>query len=394
MSSNQQTEHADIAIVGAGVGGCIAALALAPHYSVALIDQEVRPQLRVGECLAPATTRIFKKLDLMSLYNSDHHIVSHGMISYWGSHTPQILDNLRNPDGLGLHINRQWLESSLRDIAKQRGVHCYWGKRLHSSNSNDNEWQLNLESTDQHRASVKLKAHIVIDAAGRRSPFTHQRGITRTILDKLVSCWLCFNVTDAQPLGVICPEEHGWWYSAPMPANTETGKEQNRRILSLQTDSDLLDSTVTKSPDKLIELANNLTGLKDALGNIETRSISLQSTVAANSSRLNQCAGAGWFAIGDSAISLDPLSSQGMFNAMASAMQLSDLLIERGIDNPQNIKDYTQQIDRIWQHYVRHKTHYYSQERRWAQAPFWSRRKEAHELSKHMFTRKEIIASS
>lgn len=50
--------------------------------------------------------------------------------------------------------------------------------------------------------------------------------------------------------------------------------------------------------------------------------------VATNSSKLEQGSGEGWFAIGDAAFSFDPLCSQGIFNAMATAMQLADLLIE------------------------------------------------------------------
>ncbi len=72
------------------------------------------------------------------------------------------------------------------------------------------------------------------------------------------------------------------------------------------------------------------------------------------------------------AISFDPLSSQGIFNAMASAMQLRDLILNRGLKaNLSNI--YSVQIDQIWTHYLKHRTLFYNSEKRWKTA-FWTRR--------------------
>jgi flavin-dependent dehydrogenase len=76
--------------------------------------------------------------------------------------------------------------------------------------------------------------------------------------------------------------------------------------------------------------------------------------------------------LGDAALSFDPLSSQGMFNAIASALQLTKLLIKQDfIHNTDTHKElqfqktYTQQIDNIWQHYLQHKKLFYSAEMRW-----------------------------
>ena len=61
-------------------------------------------------------------------------------------------------------------------------------------------------------------------------------------------------------------------------------------------------------------------------------------------------------------MSFDPLSSQGMFNAMANAMQLQKLLIN--IDfikdlHPDKMEQfnilYSQQVQQVWNHYLKHK---------------------------------------
>ncbi len=98
-----------IVILGAGIGGCIAALALAPFYSVLLVDQHTEPEARTGECLAPAAGRILHKLALTGLL-ADGHLGSHGLLSYWGTQTPTLIDQLANPDGHGWHLDRQLFE--------------------------------------------------------------------------------------------------------------------------------------------------------------------------------------------------------------------------------------------------------------------------------------------
>jgi flavin-dependent dehydrogenase len=107
--------------------------------------------------------------------------------------------------------------------------------------------------------------------------------------------------------------------------------------------------------------------------------------VAANSTRLEQVAGQQWAALGDAAISLDPLSSQGMFNAMASAMQLKELLVASdSLSTPNSSKEahfqktYTQQINAIWDQYLYHKSIFYKAEMRWKGSPFWKRRHTNH----------------
>ena len=46
--------------------------------------------------------------------------------------------------------------------------------------------------------------------------------------------------------------------------------------------------------------------------------------VAANSSRLNYVSGRGWLAVGDAAMAFDPLSSQGLVQALASGIRAGE----------------------------------------------------------------------
>lgn len=89
--------------------------------------------------------------------------------------------------------------------------------------------------------------------------------------------------------------------------------------------------------------------------------------VAANSTNLIQSAGEKWAAIGNSAISFDLFSSQGIFYVMATAMQLRALIqLFVFADTIQQI--HANQIDQIWQDYLKHKSIFYQGEQRWKTA--------------------------
>jgi len=378
---NTEKEHdIEVAIIGGGVAGCIAAIALAESHSVVLIDKLNEPVERIGECLAPAARRILKRLNLLQDFEKtvpadqlSLHQKNMGMRSYWGSEQVHVVDPLRNPDGSGWHVDRKAFEVYLREAAEQRGVQCYWPVQLYNAKYENSRWCITAISADKvsNNTVYNFKAKFVIDASGRQSHFARKLGVERQHFDKLVAYWATLPNYETNKMSTISASELGWWYSAPLP--------NNKRVLALQTDSDLVDRRI-KSCEQFIELAQANREMAGILDRNEGE-IKFQKTVAANSTRLEQVTGQQWAALGDAATSFDPLSSQGMFNAMASALQLTDLILESGF-----VKDlsmvkmqhfqatYTHQIDQIWAHYLKHKRIYYGQERRWEDAEFWKRR--------------------
>lgn len=382
-------QQADIAIIGAGVGGCIAALALAQHYCVALIDKYQTPPPKVGECLPPAAQRIFNKLQLVQCPGSEHFTAT-GIASAWGTEQVQINDNLRNPDGFGWHVDRQKLEQRLRQEAQSRGVHCYWPYTLAASQASEHGWQLQFASDAKVNSkigqpSLSLKATVVIDATGRHSAFARQQGVKRQQADRLVSVWMTFQSAQQNKLAHICPTDSGWWYCAPIPRLpvSNAGLPDSidalcgAKVLAFQTDADLLPKNYSQK-NVCWQAANQLPQLAETLKLADISTLNHHGMVAANSSYLSAFTFNNWFAIGDAAMSFDPLSSQGMFNAMASAMQLSDLINQNGVASDTALvtiaKTYNEQLQRIWRYYQQHKKHYYAQERRWHNSEFWRRR--------------------
>jgi len=356
----------DILIIGGGIAGCIAAISLVDSFKVTLIDKLPEPKEKIGESLAPAAGRILRELNLLDELETKEGIVylkNLGMQSYWGSDRVNIVDHMRNPDGFVKSLDRKAFESFLRKSVEERGINCMWGNKLYNS-SYETAWKVKAKSNGTNSGSIDISATYVIDASGRQSHFARSLGIKREVEDKLIACWMSLPNTKENTMSIISSSENGWWYSAVVP--------NNRRVIAFHTDSDLIAKNELKDTESLLKLAQQNREISELI-DADVDSIQFHGTVAANSTRLEQVAGSGWAAIGDAATSFDPLSSQGMFNAMATAMQLSALIKKVQFTGVLE-KVYSKQMDRIWQHYRRHKRTFYGAEARWRNSEFWKRR--------------------
>lgn len=356
----------DILIIGGGIAGCIAAISLVEHFQVTLIDKLAEPKDRIGESLAPAAQRILRELNLCQNLDAELEQKLYrknlGMQSYWGSDRVHIVDHLRNPDGFGLNLDRKEFEVYLRQVAEERGVQCLWSTKIHSSEYADEHWNITAKSNDSDH---EITSKFVIDATGRQSHFARSRGIERTHFDKLIACWMSLPNTLENQMSTISVSENGWWYSAVVP--------KNKRVIAFQTDSDIYEKSQFKTLDSLLELSKENPHVTSILNSSDIDSNKFHGITAANSTKLNQVAGTQWVAIGDAAISFDPLSSQGMFNAMACAMQLKHLILQVGFGEEMT-NHYSTQIENIWRSYLQHKDIFYRQELRWRDGEFWRRR--------------------
>ena len=89
--------------------------------------------------------------------------------------------------------------------------------------------------------------------------------------------------------------------------------------------------------------------------------------VDAGSARLDRVGGDGWLAIGDAAMAVDPIASQGLMIALATGLAAGETSLE----------DYTAFVETSWRAYARTRRACYAAEERWGNAPFWRRRRDA-----------------
>lgn len=358
-------ETFDAVIVGAGPAGSTAALNLAPLHRVALVDKSAAPAPRIGESLPAAARRLFRDMGLLDSFLAEEHARCYAHRSAWGTAAVQELDATRDPDGPGWHLDRARFEAWLRAHARARGAELFAPATLQAIERHGDGWYLELACVGGVRT---IRANVVIDAAGRTAPVARRAGARLHVHDRLVCGWLYGHDATARERGATFVEStrDGWWYTAPLP--------KDRRVLAFHTDADLPAARIAADPAALLRSAAVTGALHTLLSRAGFVATPTFGFTAAHSATLDPCAGRGFFAAGDAAVSFDPLSSQGLLNALftgLSAAEAADAWLEGDEAAPAR---YATSVGDIAAVYRSHLAQWYAVEERWRDAPFWSRR--------------------
>ncbi|MDG5493703.1 tryptophan 7-halogenase [Niveispirillum sp. BGYR6] len=353
----------DVLIIGAGPAGCATALSLAGRRSVLLIDRREGAMVRVGESLPAAACRILADLGVMAAFQAQGHAPCHGQLSRWGGQRLVERDALRDPYGPGWHLDRARFDALLRDEATARGARLLAPAELAGMVSTDGVWQVQLAG-----AGV-VTARILVDAGGRTAPVARALGQRPLAEDGLACAWTHLPDQGQHPgMTLIEAEEEGWWYSAPLPGQ--------RRILAFHTDADLPAARDVRDRAGLLSRAAKM-GL---MAPLLTRAGALDDLAggftAAHGARLAQPVGPGWFACGDAAGCFDPLSSQGLFNALYTGLAVGQAADRALSGDPAGaMAMHLDRMESIRAAYRAHLSAWYGLERRWPDNPFWARRR-------------------
>jgi flavin-dependent dehydrogenase len=98
---------------------------------------------------------------------------------------------------------------------------------------------------------------------------------------------------------------------------------------------------------------------------------------SANSSRLSSVVGSSWLAVGDAAVSFDPLSSQGIITALECGIDAAAAIGRHLSGDREAFGDYAVRLTDRYRRYLVERAQFYGAERRWPTSPFW-RRRQAH----------------
>jgi flavin-dependent dehydrogenase len=359
----------DIIIVGAGPAGASLALTLAPRRRVLLVDRAAEPAPRIGESLVPAARRLFRDMQILEALEAEGYPAYLGNRSHWGGGPAQVTDFLRDPDGPGWHLDRVGFERFLRAAALQRGARIIAPARLGALERSDAGWDVSLVSDN---GETHVQSRLVVDATGRAATMAKRLGVKRENIDRLSAHWISGHATRENSgtagFSVVESEPEGWWYSAPLA--------DGGRVLAFHGDSDISLSDL-RHRDQFLDWAMSPRGLGQILTDIGFSASGEVMVTAANSARLSKFAGDGWLAIGDAAISFDPLASRGLLNALytgwSGAMACHDCLSGTEPD----FSAYASDLENVWSLYRRHLRVVYGAEDRWPDPIFWARRMEA-----------------
>ncbi|WP_338693281.1 NAD(P)/FAD-dependent oxidoreductase [Bradyrhizobium sp. 26S5] len=355
--------EADVIVVGAGPAGSTVALNLAPTRRVIMIERLPDIPPRIGESLVPAARRLFADMGLWRSFEAEPHSPCYGNRSVWGSNEAVDNDFLRDLDGHGWHLDRGRFDAWLRVAAVSRGARLFAPAQLADIERSGETWRVSVTTPT---GMVGMTARFLIDAGGRAAPIARRLGARRRRHDRLVCGWIHGAASGSKGLTFIEAVEDGWWYSAPLP--------NERRVVAFHTDADLASAHIARDRQEMLRRATSAAHLSELLESVAFAPDQVSGFTAAHSSHLAPCMGDGWLAAGDAAINFDPLSSQGLFNAMytgLAAAEAADRYLSESIDG---LSDYERSITGIRTAYAERLAFWYGTETRWKEGAFWRRR--------------------
>jgi 2-polyprenyl-6-methoxyphenol hydroxylase-like FAD-dependent oxidoreductase len=312
-------------VIGGGVAGsCAAAFLAAARVQVVVVDRltksEVCAPFKVGESLPPDAKKLLTQLGVWAQFEADAHLPCYYNKSYWGSGQLACHDFMNHPMGHGWHIDREKFERMLSAHAAKRGASVFYNTRITAVYPTDNGWRVNHAPV---RKDFPCEFDFIIDASGRNSWFARRQGVRRVADDRQLA--LVAFLKALRPLedsaSLIESVNGGWWYSAAAPGNrvatvfvSPPGKTQQQGRPGESAWWKLLSNarhTAHRINEAGFELATP------------------PQWVAAHSSILQTSVGEGWLAVGDAAMTYDPIAAHGIMMAMVSARDAAAAIVEQ-----------------------------------------------------------------
>jgi len=373
VSSAVASRRHDVVVIGAGPAGSATALRLAHHGigRVLLADAGGFDGFRIGESIPPDTALLLAELNLLQGFLAQGHERCLGSCSSWGDDALGYNDFVTNPHGPGWHLDRTRFDAFLAHQAAERGARLELGWRLETAERRPaGGWRLTFQTTEGR--TQLIDAGIVVDATGQRAAFARLAGARRRIADRLICIAGRFHLHPGAALDagmgkltLLEARSYGWWYAARL-ANGEA-------VVAVTTDPESCRRRTLRNPVSwLCHLAQtrHLGARLDGSAFLPER----LRAWPASSSRLDLPHGADWLAVGDAAGSYDPLTSQGIYKALAGGLQAGDAIARRLAGETTDFTAYGESLARSWQEYLGLRSHLYTREARWADQPFWQAR--------------------
>ena len=323
----------DVAVLGAGPAGAIAATLLARRGAKVILLNKPKPSAqRIGETLPAFAADLLQRYDLPGPLSKPGHKTIGGVVSLWGGmQTGE--DALARPGGPDWRLDRERFDEDLRAGARQAGAQFRETKVLHVQHGQKG-WHLDVDQ------GQPLSAKWVIDATGRRGLVSRTHGGQVERQASQVAVW-ALRAPNAQAENLtsktlIESQKLGWWYGAVLPCGS--------CLVAFHTTTDF-SLAIRRQPLLWRQLLQESHLLSARFGE---HGFDVQSLKFTDASGLfcPAPAGAHWVACGDAAMAFDPLSSQGLLNAIRTGIAAADVA-----SGKTDAISYTREMHQVWAAY-------------------------------------------
>ena len=353
-----QEASAPVAVIGGGIAGAAACLRLgglgiAPLWIAPAMEVADKP----GEHLAPAARELLARIDVGHLLDDPRHREANSMLSAWGSERIEERNAILQLQGAGVVLDRRAFETDLVSLALSRGA-----RRVNASvdkiSRDGAGWRITA-GDEQHSAGF------VIDATGRAAILARDHGqrFRADQLAALVTFPRQNSTSDVEPTRATLIEAvaDGWWYASLLA--------DGRLALNYFTDPDLLPRGVTREPAVFKDLLGQTQYINRWVEEAEFMVDAAPTLASAGTTWIAPAAGQGWAAVGDASAAFDPLSSFGMTTALWTAITVAE-----GVAGG-DLGAYPGKVAIGVQDFLTTRAKVYAVKQRFADRPFWSRRR-------------------
>ena len=372
----------DVVVLGAGPAGLAAAIAITTNTdaSVLVVDRQSPGQLRVGENCPPETLLLLKQLGVLEAFYQGGHEPCPGFASIWGRATPGYNDFIVNPLGPSWRLNRPAFDAMLAAQAERCGAQLCWSTSFIGCQVGDNQplnhqpnrassYTLNLKQQKTH-TNQGIQAGFVIDATGSKSRFAKALNIHKTLNDQLYATVRFAEVSHSQHQKLskqvqLEATPFGWCYQARLP--------HNKLVSMVVSEHALLAAIKTDQYQGFEQALNSTLLIGPCIAQLPLQQLSFHH-YALEPGLLNTLEGTNWMAIGDAALSFDPISAQGIYkglnHGLLAAKKVQDWLAKAYAETT----DYSAKVKQQYQIYRRTRDQVYAKEQRWGNSDFWQQR--------------------
>jgi flavin-dependent dehydrogenase len=350
----------DALVFGKGPAACIFAIQMARRgKAVLMVPPSTESSLKPwGETLAPRGEFLLTQLGLVNECLTGQHSTQ-AVLSCWRSSDPERTDLAFDPHGRMWHINRPAFDKALQNRTVGSGVDIL-NKSVHrvaGFTRGADFWEVRLVSSDSERV---IKAAHIVDATGRSSCIARAIGSRRILRDHLVALSCAMEkASGVEPL-LIEPVSGGWWYSL--------GLSHEKLLVVLMTDPKLFKLSAEARKSLWTAMLDEAPHTRKRIEVCEQA----PGVASAGSSRLDSMSGEGWLAIGDAAMSFDPLSSHGLTSAIEQAIDAAERL--SGDGHAAALIEFEEMRKGLFGKYRTQRRAFYQTVRRFSGQAFWQNR--------------------